>query len=362
MHTPISGYFAVIKEVTKVSNRLINQQIKQQARSWVRCLNRGLTDSEKPQLIAWLNQNPHHHQAIYKASSVFDNINELNELNGIFTLEKNNRLSSFSAKSLFFIIVLLGMFAIFMGKSMSTFSALNHDKPIIAYQTKIGEQNNYLLADGSKVTLNTHSRIIVNYNKGHRNIDLIYGEAKFDVAKDKTRPFTVTSGSKSFTALGTVFNIQKNNELDMELIVSEGQVLVSDHQDLNTLATLIKNESQKHHSKMIITDGQKSIIENKVQKATLKLSKAQTEQELSWQQGMLIFNGETLRQALSEVSRYTNVQFEIANDEVSNTKIAGYFKADDINGLLESLANNFNIKYKFNATNSIQLSKANNHS
>ena len=161
-----------------MSNRLINQQIKQQARSWVHCLNRGLTDSEKPQLIAWLNQNPFHHQAIYKATSVFDNTNELNELNGIFPLEKNNRLSSFSAKSLFFMIALLGMFAILIGKSVSTFSVFTPEKSVISYQTKIGEKNNLLLADGSKVTLNTHSKIIVNYNQGHRNIDLIYGEAQ----------------------------------------------------------------------------------------------------------------------------------------------------------------------------------------
>jgi transmembrane sensor len=345
-----------------VSNRLINQQIKQQARSWVRCLNRGLTDSEKPQLIAWLNQNPLHHQAIYKATSVFDNINELNELNGIFPLEKNNRLSAFSAKSLFFMIALLGLFTILLSKSLSTYSLFTPNKSVISFQTNIGEKNNVLLADGSKVTLNTHSKIIVNYTQGHRNIDLIYGEVQFDVAKDKTRPFTVTSGVKSFTALGTVFNIQKNNELDMELIVSEGQVLVSDNHSRSTLTTLIDIESNKQDSIMIITDGEKSVIENKVQQQTLKLSKAQAEQELSWQQGMLIFKGETLRQALSEVSRYTNVQFEIANDEVSNIKIAGYFKAGDINGLLESLAYNFNIKYKYNATNSIQLSKANNHS
>lgn len=345
-----------------MSNRLINQQIKQQARSWVRCLNRGLTDSEKPQLIAWLNQNPYHHQAIYKAASVFDNINELSELNGIFPIEKNNRLSAFSAKSLFMIIALLCLLTIFLGKSISTFPVFSPEKAIISHQTKIGEQNNFILSDGSKVTLNTHSKIIVNYSKEHRNIHLLYGEAQFDVAKDKTRPFTVNTGNKSFTALGTIFNIQKNNELDMELIVSEGQVLVSNHLDRNTLAILIDNESQKHDSNMIITDGEKSIIENKIQQKIVKLSKSQAEQELSWQQGMLIFKGETLRQALSEVSRYSNVQFEIANEEVSNIKIAGYFKAGDINGLLQSLALNFNIKYKFNATKSIQLSKADNPS
>ena len=345
-----------------MSNRLINQQIKQQARSWVRCLNRGLTDSEKPQLIAWLNQNPHHHQAIYKATSVFDNISELNELNGIFPLEKSNRLHAFSAKSLFLMIALLTLIAILLGQEISNSSIFSPEKSVISYQTNIGEQSNFLLADGSNVTLNTHSKIIVNFSKEHRNIHLLYGEAQFDVAKDKTRPFTVNTGSKSFTALGTIFNIQKNNELDMELIVSEGKVLVSDHHDRNTLTTLIENESQKHDSKMIVTDGEKSIIENKTQQKTVKLSHTQAEQELSWQQGMLIFKGETLRQALSEVSRYTKVQFEIANDEVSNTKIAGYFKAGDINSLLESLALNFNIKYKFNATNSIQLSKADNHS
>lgn len=345
-----------------MSNRLANQQIKQQARSWVRCLDRGLTDSEKPQLIAWLNQNPHHHQAIYKATSIFDNISELNELNGIFPLEKNNRLSNVSYKSILMMLTFLCILIIFIGKTLPTFSVFPHDEKIISYQTKIGEQSSFLLTDGSNITLNTHSKIIVKYSEEFRNIHLLYGEAQFTVAKDKARPFTVTTGSKSFTALGTIFNIQKNNEVDMELIVSEGQVLISDQHDQHTLAKLIKNETQKRNSSLIVTSGEKSVIENKVQQATFELSKIQAEQELSWQQGMLMFKGETLRQALNEVSRYTNLQFEIANDEVSNIKIAGYFKADDINGLLKSLADNFNIKYKFNATNSIQLSKANNPS
>ena len=345
-----------------MSNRLINQQIKQQARTWVRCLNRGLTDSEKPQLIAWLNQNPLHHQAIYKTSSVFDNINELNELNGIFPLEKSNRLNNLSAKSIFLMIALLCIFTIFVGKSIATFSVFPTDTKAISYQTNIGEQNEISLSDGSKISLNTHSKIIVNYSDNYRKIKLVYGEAQFDVAPDKARPFTVNTGNKSFTALGTVFNIQKNNELDLELFVSEGKVLVSNELSSNKLADLIVVESQKHDSTMITTDGEKTIIENKIPQQTFKLSNAEVEQELSWHQGMLIFKGETLKEALSEVSRYTKIQFEIANDEVSNIKIAGYFKAGDINGLLESLANNFNIKYKFNATNSIQLSKAENHS
>ncbi len=345
-----------------MSNHLANNQIKQQARSWVRCLNRGLVDSEKPQLIAWINQDPLHHKAIYQEASIFDNTSELNELNGIFPLERHNRLSSFSANTLFLLIGLLCLFAVVIGKNLSTSSYLSSDKPVISYHTNIGEKNSVLLADGSEVTLNTHSKIIVSYTNEHRKINLLYGEAQFDVAKDKTRPFTVNTGTKSFTALGTVFNVQKNNELDMELIVTEGQVLVSENHNREILAELIKTETQKQNSLMIITDGEKSIIENKVQRATLKLTDEQAEQELSWQQGMLIFKGETLRQALTEVSRYTNVQFEVSNTDISNIKVAGYFKAGDVKGLLDSLSYNFDIKYKFNATNSVQISKEDNPS
>lgn len=345
-----------------MSNNLANNQIKQQARSWVRCLNRGLADSEKPQLIAWINQDPLHHKAIYKESSIFDNTSELNELNGIFPLEDHNRLHSLSANTLFLLIGLLCLIAVVLGKSFSTSSYLSPEKPVISYQTNIGEKRSVLLADGSEVTLNTHSKIIVSYSNEHRKINLLYGEAQFDVAKDKTRPFTVNTGTTLFTALGTVFNVQKNNELDMELIVTEGQVLVSDNQNRDSLAILIEKESQKQNSFMIITDGEKSVIENKVQKTTLKLTDDQAEQELSWQQGMLIFKGETLRQALTEVSRYTNVQFEVSNTDISNIKVAGYFKAGDVKGLLDSLSYNFDIKYKFNTTNSVQISKEDNPS
>ncbi|MEW6990778.1 FecR family protein [Colwelliaceae bacterium 6441] len=342
-----------------MSKQTLNNQIKQQANFWVRCLKRGLNDAEKPQLIAWLNQNPKHYQAVYKQASFFDDISELKELNGIFHLEKKSPLKSININHLFFIVVFLSLIALAINMTWSNFSP---SSPTINYQTAIGEKRQFLLADGTNVTLNTDSRIIVNYHNNHRKINLLYGEALFDVAKDKRRPFTVTAGAKSFTALGTVFNIQKNNEVDIELIVQEGQVLVSDHHTRKKLAELITDETNKHNSITIITDGEKSVIENKKQQPTQTLTRAQAEQELSWQHGMLIFRGETLSQALKEVSRYTDVQFEITNEEVSDIKIAGYFKAGDIKGLLDSLTHNFDISYKYNATNSIQLSLKNNHS
>ncbi len=341
-----------------MSDQLMTQQIKKQARHWVCCLNRGLSHSEKPQLIAWVNQSPTHHKAIYKMASFFDNISELQTLNGIFPLEqKPGFIRRYSSKWL--LSILLSLLIIFIASPLqSLLQSKNNDFPVQTYSTNIGEIIKVELSDGSEVVLNTHSQLRVSYSKHHRNVNLLYGEAQFNVAKDKSRPFTVTSGSKSFTALGTVFNIQKNNESDMELIVDSGQVLISDSQlDNQQLQQLIINEIAKPDSTKIITKNEKSVITNSVQQATLVLSNKQSNNELAWQQGMLVFNGETLTEALNEVSRYSKVQFEITDRDISDIKIAGYFKAGDINGLLSALSYNFGIKSKFNATNSVQLSQ-----
>jgi len=339
----------------------INQQIKQQATFWVGCLNRGLTDEEKPQLIAWINQNPIHHHAIYKSASLFDNINELNELNGIFPIDKHTVSSKVpNIKNILGLMLILPFFIIAIHLSTALLQHNEIKSYNTSYTTKVGEISTFELNDGSKATLNTNSKIVLGFNDKQRTINLLYGEVQFSVAKDIKRPFTVFSGTKSFTALGTVFNVQKHNESDMELVVIEGNVLISEKKTNPTQLThLISTESSKTNSRLIISGGEKSVVENSFLKPTSKISSEQVNKELAWQNGMLIFNGEPLNKALSEVSRYTNVQFEIINDEVSDIKVAGYFKAGDVHGLLASLSSNFNITYKFNTTNSVQIRRSN---
>jgi len=74
----------------------------------------------------------------------------------------------------------------------------------------------------------------VNYSQNQRKITRLRGEANFDVVKNSQRPFTVVTGDKSFTALGTVFNIQTNGNIltDVELLVEEGRVLLSKADDI----------------------------------------------------------------------------------------------------------------------------------
>lgn len=340
-----------------MSHHTVNDRIKLQASTWVSRLNRGLTDEEKPQLVAWINQNPAHYRAIHNVASFFDNIAPLKELNGIFPIDKSEQNKK---SNLLFILTLsvLIITLMFMVSNWLKNTNTRTNSPVF-YTSQLGKNSTFTLDDGSLITLNSNSKVKVSFSNQSRHVNLIKGEAQFDVAKDIYRPFTVTSGAKSFTALGTIFNIQKNNELDMELIVSEGEVLIAGSNIATSLlAEVIKRETAKHNSPAIITDNEQAIIINAKQKTVKSLPPQQLQQSLAWQQGMLVFHGEPLLDALKEVSRYTNVQFEITDEKINQIRIAGSYKTGDVKSLLTALESNFDISYKFNATNSVQLSKS----
>jgi len=70
------------------------------------------------------------------------------------------------------------------------------------------------------------------------------------------------------------------------------------------------------------------------------------EAALSWRDGNLAFNGETLEEAIAEISRYTSTEFTLKGDEIKKLRVAGIFKAGDVTGLLLSLEDSFNISSK----------------
>ena len=88
----------------------------------------------------------------------------------------------------------------------------------------------------------------------------------------------------------------------------------------------------------------------------LRLQTADIEANLSWQQGNLIFRGEALEKVMQEVSRYTHYEFEFADENLKQVQVAGLFKTDDINSLLQALGQNFNIQHQRVNPEKIQLS------
>jgi transmembrane sensor len=187
------------------------------------------------------------------------------------------------------------------------------------------------LADRSVLTLNTNSLVEVAYDARQRVLVLERGEMSIEVAHDPARPFSVIAGHKVVRAVGTAFNVQIVDEKQVELIVTEGAVVVAD-----------EIERRGSNTPRTVTKGERVLLG--VDRETIsKVSDSALSAELSWRQGNLIFRGETLAVAIAEVSRYTPVKFEIADEDLKQLRIGGMFKAGDVDGLLATLKENFNI-------------------
>lgn len=342
---------------------------------WISRMDRGLTTTEQQQLVAWCNKNAHHHSSLHEMASYWDDLSVLNELSALFPLPPAkasttpNKITSIALAASIAIVSLVSINTL-VNESFLPFLPSFNELTLgqnRTLTTKVGEQTSFTLQDGSQIQLNTNSLIEVNYSAKQRLLTLVRGEARFDVAKDVNRPFTVIVGEKSFTALGTIFNVQKNNNKAMELVVTEGKVLITKATTkVNDIKeTLLQAHKVKEPSALnatLVVSGEKAIIaEHTAPSSTTPIEKVSLDQihrDLAWQQGMLIFEGEPLSIALAEVSRYTSSTFEIVDSELANIHVAGYFKAGDIEGLLASLQSNFDINFSKKSNGTILLKSA----
>ena len=339
------------------------KRIQEQACLWISRMDHGLSSTEKQELTIWINQDKSHHKMLLAMASSWDDISVLKELNGLFPIEKvpNKPRSKMFTGVIAASLLLVSLVGVNLLKSHS-FLMFSEQASVVktqTFKTRIGEQTSFTLSDGSIIQLNTNSIVTVAYTPYQRQLTLIRGEANFEVAKDKERPFTVKAGQQSFTALGTIFNVQKDNEQAMELLVTEGKVLITRAiEPLENITQAFKNPTSAHLPGSVVISGEKSVIANNQVTPASKISSDNAQRDLAWQQGILIFEGEPLDQVLNEVSRYTRTRFTLSNDELSSLKVAGYFKAGDINGLLASLNSNFNINYTRVSNNTIVLTSA----
>jgi transmembrane sensor len=97
------------------------------------------------------------------------------------------------------------------------------------YRTAIGESQSVLLSDGTRLSLNTDTRVRVAFSAGQRLVNVTAGEAVFDVAKDASRPFVVRAAGSEVVALGTVFSVRllpQGQGESLAVVLVEGRVEV----------------------------------------------------------------------------------------------------------------------------------------
>ncbi|QPG04846.1 FecR domain-containing protein [Salinimonas marina] len=343
------------------------EDIYEQASLWISRIDRGLTEPEKQQLQIWVASSNGHRRILAELAELWDDMSVLTELNTLLSEQvtrprkhqwagKFVRQTRYGAAAVMCTVLLLGL--------VSDWSWLLGQDTNLAQTsrrvaTAIGEQRSVKLADGSIVQLNTNSIINIDFSGNIRRIELQKGEAHFAVAHDHYRPFVVVAGNNTVTAIGTAFNMQYTDTSAFELVVTEGKVLVRNKSAQGQLsdATALINPDASNAGQLLVS-GEKASIQGQVSKRHNMTTDAM-QQDLAWQQGMIVFKGEALEDALKEIGRYTPVTFKIADPALRTKRVAGYFKVGDISGLLFALKNSFNIEHTRTNGMTIELTEMN---
>ncbi|NMH59523.1 FecR family protein [Alteromonas ponticola] len=354
--------------MNNISQFSSKDEIHQQACEWVSRIDRGLSSVEKQELQHWTALSSSHRKVLIQTAQLWDDMSVMNELSGLFPLREAptpqaSRLHKLVKHARWSIAAGFTLMMLGVGMMMDWSWIESQSQPVIVHQqqveTAIGEQKNITLSDGSIIHLNTDTVLAVTYTDSKRSIDLIKGEAHFTVAHDKQRPFSVNAGQNSVTAVGTAFNMQYVENEAFELVVTEGRVLVKQNDasaSQSGVQSLITKKPVATEG-LLMFSGEKAMVQGDV-KQKHNLTENDIDEDLAWQQGMIVFKGEPLYKVLQEIGRYTPIQFKLLSEDLKERRVAGFFKVGDIDGLLFALKNSFQIEHSQELDKVIELRTA----
>ncbi|MDT8397518.1 MAG: FecR domain-containing protein [Pseudomonadales bacterium] len=351
------------------------EAMREQACAWLARLDAGASDEEREQLGQWLNADPAHRDMLFDMAALWDQLAVLSELSDIFPLERyaprsarplsRRGLLAVAASLVVALLTVSGGLVLMRGNPAEEAAQLNMVMPR-TYETAIGKQQTLDLPDGSRVILNTNTRLMVDYSDALRNIFLEHGEGLFEVSKDASRPFRVHAGNRVVEAVGTAFAVQHLQQDSIAVMVTEGKVnFRSQSADVDTIdpelpaagsaAAAQANAVLAMDTGMALVAGESAAVSE--QNSTIEkkqLPAEEIEVRLAWRYGMLLFQDDTLEQVLQEVSRYTPIRIE-ADPAIREIRVGGYFRAGDIDGLLVAMRENFQIDAQRIGTDYIRL-------
>ncbi|MEO5955759.1 MAG: FecR family protein [Nitrospiraceae bacterium] len=302
------------------------EQLEEQAVAWVVRLTSGdATDSEQRAAEAWRHLSPAHDQAFRKVQRLWIGVEPLkNQLSvaeeqatfgsptvRVLSAERsNNRLSGRHLR------IRWGAIAASIGALAVMLTLANGTLPLLwaDARTGTGEQLTLPLNDGSQIFLNTQAAVSVHYSGDIRRVDLLAGEAAFQVAKDAARPFVVHTRDGQVRAVGTEFLVYKTPEA-VVVTVTEGVVDVSAPGAHTDSPTRVHAGQRVRYS----ASGVSQVEPVDIHAVT------------AWQRGKLIFEATPLTAVVEEINRYRPGRVVLLNETLARHPVSGVFDLDRLN-------------------------------
>jgi transmembrane sensor len=337
-----------------------NRQIAEEAADWAVRLDVGaLSETDRHALARWLAASPAHVDELLFAASIFSAIEHVDggkkiSIEDLLAAQAPDVLPLFSGATvsaaandagvpderfavmsgslarwiaLAGVVVLVAASAVFLVPALWT----PGQPSAIVYHTETGEQRSLTLGDGSIVHLNTSSQISVTLARDERRIDLLSGEALFEVAHDKKRPFSVYADNVMSQAVGTKFNVQRDKG-GVHIVVVEGRVLVRNGEPAQFSGGA---PAKSAPNEVLVLAGSRVDVEHGF--VMPKVGRADISEVALWRMRQLSFEKQTLAAIAAEFNRYNRVQMVVADTQLAEARFSGEFSSNDPESFLAFL-------------------------
>jgi transmembrane sensor len=284
-----------------------SEEVRAQAAAWIAQLH---DEQRSPNLEArvhaWLGESENHRRAFDRMTLVWERTGQIRlRARGDTSAIRSGRRARFPpwaaalAASLLLVVVA---------------AAVYHwrDNALV---TGIGQQDVRLLPDGTRVVLNTNTRIEVNYDERARQVRLIRGEARFDVSKRPTWPFIVSVNGQEIRALGTSFIVRQEESHDLSVTLIEGQISVT---------PIARNDEAPASDPQVLRPGQRLVLS---QHHAPAVDRPELTHITAWERGSVEFDDTPLKDAANEMNRYTTTHVTVPDNEVAQLRVGGVFRA-----------------------------------
>ncbi|HKU13325.1 MAG TPA: FecR domain-containing protein [Steroidobacteraceae bacterium] len=288
----------------------LSSTARAEAAAWVaRLHSSGRTRALEAGLRKWLNADPEHARAFEVATEAWEVGGSASRMVVPRVADPFQERTPRRRFSPSYVALAAALSAVVAG-------VLYHvSRPDPAVITNVGEQRMLTLEDGSRIFLNTGTRLFVHEDASERQVRLENGEALFDVAKDPHRPFVVTAGDRKVVALGTSF-IVRRDEQQLTVTLVEGRVGVA---PVSAASTATGVEA-------VLTPGQRLTF---VSRKPPKLDEPEIENVTAWRRGEVILDKTRLQDAAEEMNRYSATKLIIDDAAAADIRVSGIFRAGD---------------------------------
>lgn len=216
---------------------------------------------------------------------------------------------------------------------------------VSVYESTTGENKDITLSDGSVITLGAQSLVSVAFSNERRQIVLERGEAFFDVAKNPKRPFSVVTGNRVVTAIGTQFNISKQHNR-VVVTVAEGKISLTPESE--------KVEPDKVKNAYLVAGQRVSYTASNVSEIVTTSSKA----PLSWRNGKLQYMEEKLVYVVEDINRYSSIKIRFADEKTKALLYSGTVFTSSLDDWISVLPNAFPVNVSYVSESEVILSRS----